>query len=71
MLTKPWENRLLVLLHALYLGLNHIYDAYIVDEVESLAAARQAAISGSEPSDSIRVSFYHFFKPCMISWLMT
>ena len=48
-----------------------MYDAYIVDEVESLAAARQAAISGSEPSDSIRVSFYHFFKPCMISWLMT
>ncbi|RZR90835.1 hypothetical protein BHM03_00018821 [Ensete ventricosum] len=26
-----------------------------VDEVESLAAARQAALSGSEPSDSIRV----------------
>jgi AAA+ superfamily predicted ATPase len=26
-----------------------------LDEVESLAAARQAAISGSEPSDSIRV----------------
>lgn len=26
------------------------------DEVESLAAARKAAISGSEPSDSIRVS---------------
>lgn len=30
---------------------------YVVDEVESLAAARQAAISGSEPSDSIRVKF--------------
>lgn len=28
-----------------------------VDEVESLAAARSAALSGSEPSDSIRVSF--------------
>ncbi|XP_047064101.1 pachytene checkpoint protein 2 homolog [Lolium rigidum] len=27
----------------------------LIDEVESLAAARQAAISGSEPSDSIRV----------------
>ncbi|RWR97056.1 pachytene checkpoint protein 2 [Cinnamomum micranthum f. kanehirae] len=26
-----------------------------LDEVESLAAARQAALSGSEPSDSIRV----------------
>lgn len=26
------------------------------DEVESLAAARKAALSGSEPSDSIRVS---------------
>lgn len=25
------------------------------DEVESLAAARKAALSGSEPSDSIRV----------------
>ena len=28
-----------------------------VDEVESLAAARKAALSGSEPSDSIRVAF--------------
>ncbi|RYQ83922.1 hypothetical protein Ahy_B10g102808 [Arachis hypogaea] len=27
----------------------------LIDEVESLAAARKAAISGSEPSDSIRV----------------
>ncbi|XP_008804231.2 pachytene checkpoint protein 2 homolog [Phoenix dactylifera] len=27
----------------------------LIDEVESLAAARQAALSGSEPSDSIRV----------------
>eukprot|EP01018_Ginkgo_biloba_P025217 Gb_05227 [translate_table: standard] len=27
----------------------------LTDEVESLAAARQAALSGSEPSDSIRV----------------
>lgn len=26
------------------------------DEVESLAAARKAALSGSEPSDSIRVN---------------
>jgi len=46
---------------------------YIVDEVESLAAARQAAISGSEPSDSIRVKFsFYFFPPqsCIISWLM-
>jgi len=34
---------------------------YIVDEVESLAAARQAAISGSEPSDSIRVKFSSYF----------
>jgi SpoVK/Ycf46/Vps4 family AAA+-type ATPase len=33
----------------------------IVDEVESLAAARQAAISGSEPSDSIRVKFPSVF----------
>jgi hypothetical protein len=28
---------------------------YAADEVESLAAARKAALSGSEPSDSIRV----------------
>jgi SpoVK/Ycf46/Vps4 family AAA+-type ATPase len=27
----------------------------LIDEVESLAAARKAALSGSEPSDSIRV----------------
>lgn len=27
----------------------------LIDEVESLAAARQSALSGSEPSDSIRV----------------
>ncbi|QHO39228.1 uncharacterized protein DS421_4g127280 [Arachis hypogaea] len=27
----------------------------LIDEVESLAAARKAAISGSDPSDSIRV----------------
>ncbi|XP_074564249.1 pachytene checkpoint protein 2 homolog [Curcuma longa] len=27
----------------------------LIDEVESLAAARQAALSGSEPSNSIRV----------------
>jgi hypothetical protein len=42
---------------------------YIVDEVESLAAARQAAISGSEPSDSIRVS-YHFFLLRVIIWAL-
>lgn len=44
---------------------------YIVDEVESLAAARQAAISGSEPSDSIRVKFssYFFFFLVMYSFL--
>ncbi|PPS05762.1 hypothetical protein GOBAR_AA14883 [Gossypium barbadense] len=29
----------------------------LIDEVESLAAARKAALSGSEPSDSIRVWF--------------
>lgn len=34
-----------------------------LDEVESLAAARQAAISGSEPSDSIRVKFLFFHVP--------
>lgn len=28
------------------------------DEVESLAAARKAALSGSEPSDSIRVKSF-------------
>lgn len=28
----------------------------IIDEVESLAAARKAALSGNEPSDSIRVT---------------
>lgn len=55
-------------------NLNLIYDIciYIVDEVESLAAARQAAISGSEPSDSIRVKFlsYFFSWLCIISLLM-
>jgi hypothetical protein len=30
---------------------------YAADEVESLAAARKAALSGSEPSDSIRVLY--------------
>lgn len=29
----------------------------LIDEVESLAGARQAALNGSEPSDSIRVTF--------------
>lgn len=29
----------------------------LIDEVESLTAARQAAVSGSEPSDAVRVSF--------------
>lgn len=28
----------------------------MIDEVESLAAARKAALSGNEPSDSIRVT---------------
>lgn len=32
-------------------------DDVTTDEVESLAAARKAALSGSEPSDSIRVWF--------------
>jgi hypothetical protein len=56
----------------LCLNLCHIYGMYIVDEVESLAAARQAAISGSEPSDSIRVSYHFFLTTCdyLGSWLM-
>ena len=32
-----------------------MYHDPLADEVESLAAARKAALSGSEPSDSIRV----------------
>lgn len=39
----------------------------VVDEVESLAAARQAALSGSEPSDSIRVWFTNPFA--IIVWI--
>lgn len=31
------------------------------DEVESLAAARKSALSGSEPSDSIRVFSSYFY----------
>lgn len=31
------------------------HSTILVDEVESLTAARQAALSNSEPSDSIRV----------------
>jgi len=38
----------------LYICLD-IYVCDPADEVESLAAARKAALSGSEPSDSIRV----------------
>lgn len=38
----------------------------LADEVESLAAARNAALSGSEPSDSIRVSCIC----CSISFLL-
>lgn len=29
----------------------------LIDEVESLTGARQAAVSGNEPSDAIRVRF--------------
>lgn len=39
----------------LYICLD-IYVCDPADEVESLAAARKAALSGSEPSDSIRVN---------------
>lgn len=35
--------------------LTHTLHGDNTDEVESLAAARRAALSGSEPSDSIRV----------------
>lgn len=31
----------------------------LIDEVESLTAARKGALSGTEPSDAIRVSFYY------------
>lgn len=55
----------LLQLHLLYL---HILR--FVDEVESLAAARKAALSGSEPSDSIRVChclfFWSLFPPLII-----
>lgn len=55
-------GRVFDLLHAICLEPQPY--VHIVDEVESLAAARQAAISGSEPSDSIRVSFSSF---CFVS----
>lgn len=45
LLTKEW------------MGIHLVFNDYYADEVESLAAARQAALSGSEPSDSIRVFF--------------
>lgn len=39
-----------------YLKVQSLICGDSADEVESLAAARKAALSGSEPSDSIRVS---------------
>lgn len=49
------------------------FNMSISDEVESLAAARKAALSGSEPSDSIRVLYFYssnkvFYKLC--EWLL-
>lgn len=34
----------------------------LIDEVESLTAARAAAMNGLEPSDAIRVSKYLYFS---------
>ena len=34
---------------------NNLFVCVLIDEVESLTAARQASINGSEPSDAIRV----------------
>jgi hypothetical protein len=39
----------------------YIYVCDPADEVESLAAARKAALSGSEPSDSIRVKPFFLY----------
>lgn len=49
----------------------YIFNEYIADEVESLAAARQAALSGSEPSDSIRVLFLNSIEQLVIIHNMT
>ena len=54
----------------LVLLLHHHQYFYIlrsVDEVESLAAARKAALSGSEPSDSIRVCYCLLYGPSLFS----
>jgi len=42
---------ILLLLHVLF----QILVVVLIDEVESLTAARQSAVSGTEPSDAIRV----------------
>jgi hypothetical protein len=40
---------------------------FFIDEVESLAAARKAALSGNEPSDSIRVSIVVTLKGMLVN----
>ena len=59
----------LMFMHYLYACWT-IYGHNPADEVESLAAARKAALSGSEPSDSIRVKFSLTLLPTVTSFFL-